>query len=516
VRLERLLADSAERHPDRVAIKDERAELSYGEIDDLANRTALALKELGVRPGDRIGVWLHKSAEAVAVMQAALRLGAAYVPVDPMSPPARAATIMRDCRIAALVAPGERGRSVLDGELANVPLLSTDASKAALTWADLEGFDGTPVSHSGAEDDLAYILYTSGSTGVPKGVCISHRNALAFVDWAAREVGAGPEDRFSNHAPFHFDLSVFDLYAAFRCGGCVVIVPEQHAYVPEALVDLVSQEQITVWYSVPSALILMVERGDLLARSGLALRAVVFAGEPYPINPLRRLRDGLPHVRLFNWYGPTETNVCTGYEVRGIAPRRDVPVPIGHKASGDRVWAVKDDGSEAGVGEEGELLVWGPTVSLGYWGGTPQGDEPYRTGDIVRLEADGEYAYVGRRDHMVKIRGHRVELGEVEAALLTHPAIEDAAVTAVGSGISARLVAFVAVRGEPPTLLEIKRHCAERLPRHMIVNRAVSVDRLPRTRNGKIDRLELKRRAEEEGRDDAYGDADRAQAVRRE
>ena len=132
----------------------------------------------------------------------------------------------------------------------------------------------------------------------------------------------------------------------------------------------------------------------------------------------------------------------------------------------------------------------GPTVSLGYWGGTPQGDEPYRTGDLVRVQADGDYVYVGRRDHMVKIRGHRVELGEVEAALLTHPEVAEAAVVTLGSGIEARLVAFIAGRREL-ALLELKRHCAERLPRHMIVDRAVFVDELPRTRNGKVDRLAL-------------------------
>jgi amino acid adenylation domain-containing protein len=495
LRLERLVADSAERQPERTAITDERGELTYGELDALADRIARALAELGVRRGDRVAIWLNKSVQAVAAMQGVLRLGAAYVPVDPMSPRSRAATIMRDCRISALVAADDRARSVLDGDLSRVPVLAADPSTGELA---VEQLDAPAPPSGGAEDDLAFILYTSGSTGVPKGVCISHRNAMAFVEWAARTVAAHRDDRFSNHAPFHFDLSVFDLYAAFLSGGRVSIVPEHHAYVPRALVEFAVRESITVWYAVPSALTLMVDRGGLLEQPALALRTVVFAGEPFPIKPLRRLREGLPAVRMFNWYGPTETNVCTGYEVREIASDRTVPVPIGRAASGDRVWAVRDDGSEAGVGEEGELLVSGPTVSLGYWGRPPLGDAPYRTGDIVRLDEAGQFVYVGRRDQMVKIRGYRVELGEVEAALLAHPAIEDAAVAVAGSGLEARLVAFLIAAGAQPALLELKRHCAERLPRHMIVDRAIYVEALPRTRNGKVDRLALGRKAAEE------------------
>ena len=239
----------------------------------------------------------------------------------------------------------------------------------------------------------------------------------------------------------------------------------------------------------------MMEQAGLLdgAVSSLALRAILFAGEPFAIKHLRRLYQHYsPNVRFFNLYGPTETNVCTAYEVTHIPEDWNKPVPIGKASSGDYVWAQKEDGGLAEIGEEGELMVTGPTVMLGYWGQPAHGDKPYATGDLVQLLDDGNYVYIGRRDRQVKIRGHRIELGDIEAALEGHPNIHEVAVTVVGTGLEARLVAFIVPVGETvPSLLEIKRLCAERLPRYMIVDDIHPLSELPRTRNGKIDRLAL-------------------------
>jgi acyl-coenzyme A synthetase/AMP-(fatty) acid ligase len=309
------------------------------------------------------------------------------------------------------------------------------------------------------------------------------------VEWGASALGVTSGDRLANHAPFHFDLSVFDLYAAFAGGAAVVLVPEGAAYAPAQLVALVRAERISVWYSVPSALTLMIEQGGFLDERSPGLRAILFAGEPFPIKGLRAIRDAWPDVRLLNLYGPTETNVCTYHEVTDLAPDRTAPVPIGKACCGDRVWAVKADGAIAQAGEEGELLVEGPTLLTGYWGKAPQGDRPYATGDIVRMLEDGSYEFLGRRDHLVKVRGHRIELGAIEAVLQTLPGVTEVAVVVVGSGLTARLVAFVA--GQAPSLLALKRHCAMHLPRHMIVDRAVGIEKLPRTGNGKVDRKAL-------------------------
>jgi amino acid adenylation domain-containing protein len=483
--------------PDALAVNGPDGSMTYDELNSLASRIARALAELGVRSGDRVGILLDKSVRAVAAMQGVLRLGAAYVPLDPLAPASRTRTILHDCQMRALVSTEKRAEGVLRGDFEHVACLYMDSAGQGLSWSDLLALPDEPFE--GAEpgdDDLAYILYTSGSTGKPKGVCISHGNALAFVDWATKELEAKPTDRFSNHAPFHFDLSVLDLYVAFRVGASVALIPDGMSYVPKRVVDFIIQEGITIWYSVPSVLILMIEQGGLLDLQSIPLRAILFAGEPFPIKHLRRLYKRWPSVRFLNLYGPTETNVCTFYEVRRIREDRTKPVPIGRACSGDRVWALKDDGAEVKPGEEGELMVSGPTVMLGYWGHTPHGDRSYATGDIVRLQADGNYMYVDRRDHMVKVRGHRVELGDIEAALEEHQAIHEAAVVVSGSGIGARLVAFVVSTADKPlTLLDIKRHCAERLPRYMIVDDVHFLNTLSRTRNGKIDRLKLTRDA---------------------
>lgn len=479
--LHRYVIDAAAAAPGRPAVAGPSGSYTYGELDRRADALAARLRDLGVDPGDRVVIWAEKSRETVAAMQAVLRLGAAYVPADRNVPGQRVAAMARDCRARAVVTGAEA-----------IPQLAADLP--GIRTQDLhEELDppAAPVNESVDPGALAYILYTSGSTGMPKGVCISHRNAAAFVDWAVGELGATPADRFANHAPLTFDLSVLDLYAAFASGASVHLIPNELAYAPLQLVDFLYEERISVWYSVPSALALMMRAGGMLDRPAPAhLRAVLFAGEPFAIDHVRLLA-GWTGAKLLNLYGPTETNVCTFHRVGSEDLRRDRPVPIGAACSGDRVWAERPDGAVAGVGEEGELLVDGPTVMLGYWG-RPGHHGPYRTGDVVRTLADGVFEYVGRRDHMVKVRGHRVELGEVEAALSAHPDVAEAVAAVVGHGMEARLVAFVLPRdGREPGVLALKRHSAERLPRYMVVDEVHKVAQLPRTRNGKVDRAAL-------------------------
>lgn len=471
--LEALVTHVAATRPDAPAVRASDGAFTYGELDQRADDFAHALAALGVGPGDRVGLWIEKGAVAVAVMQAVLRCGAAYVPLDPKSPPARIQQMIASCAPRVLVTTSAWAARV-------------DRGGAALLLID----QGVPrVDHpfaraAAGDDDLAYILFTSGSTGVPKGVSISHRNALAFVTWAAEAIAASAEDRFANHAPFHFDLSVFDLYACFLAGGCVSIAPEVLSLAPARLIEFLRAERISVWYSVPSALIMMMDAG-LLAAPELEPRAVIFAGEPFPVPQLAALRRAWPACRMFNFYGPTETNVCTAYELGRDPPAR--AIPIGTAASGDRLFVLDAEGRPAAAGEEGELFVEGPTVMLGYWGGPPQ-PARYATGDRVRWNDEGQLEYLGRRDAMLKLRGVRVEAGEVESVLLRHPHIAQAAVAVTGEGRAAQLVAFLVPRGgERPSLLALKRHCADFLPTATLVDRVVWLDAMPLTSTGKRD-----------------------------
>ncbi|WP_217166217.1 amino acid adenylation domain-containing protein [Streptomyces sp. AC512_CC834] len=482
MRLHQLVIDSSRRTPDAPAVRSSQGVFSYRDLDALADRYAAALHRRGVRPGDRVVLWTHKTLDAIALMQGALRVGAIYAPVSANNPAARVLRIAAGCSPALVVADADGVRRAASaGWDPALPLASFAEVREEAPAED------APAPYENEPDEPAYILYTSGSTGEPKGVCISHRNALAFVRWAAAEVGVSADDRLSNHAPFNFDLSVFDLYATFLAGASVVLIPEGLAYDPAQLGTLIRRERISVWYSVPSALVLMMRRGELLGgEPPQDLRVCVFAGEPFPIQQLHELRKAWPDVRMFNWYGPTETNVCTSYEVtdRDLGSTR--PLPIGTAVSGDRI---RLHPPRAG---EGEIVVSGPTVMLGYWGQEPQ-KGAYYTGDIGRMGPDGMLEYVGRRDHMVKVRGHRIELGDIETVVAANPKVASAACVVVGSGLDAEIHAVVVPEGPAgPGLLELKRECADRLPLYMVVDAVHVRDELPLTGNGKTDTRALR------------------------
>jgi amino acid adenylation domain-containing protein len=496
----------------RAVVEPGEESITYSELERLSNRLRDVLHASGVRPGDRVGIYMRKSIDAVASIYGILKLGAAYVPVDSGAPPARNAFILDNCAVKLAIVErrfAERLRHELQ-LLGRVPpvLLTEDAGGGQALANAVQAAGETPVVNNAtvAPGDLAYILYTSGSTGKPKGVMLSHENATSFVEWCSETFAPQSNDRFSSHAPFHFDLSILDIHVPLKHGATLVLISEDIGKDPVRMAPMIAEERITCWYSAPSILSLLAQFGNLPRHDYSALRLVLFAGEVFPIKHLRVLTTLLPKPRYFNLYGPTETNVCTYYEVvPPIPPERNVPAPIGKVCSHLEGVVLAADGSVvAKSGEEGELCIAGRGVMQGYWSLPEQtgrafhidraGRRWYRTGDIVVEASDGNYTYLGRRDRMVKRRGYRVELGEIEAGLYRHASIREAAVIALpDEEAGVRIKAFLSCREtKRPSLIELKRFCADNLPLYMIPDQFVWCEALPKTSTDKVDYQRLK------------------------
>lgn len=511
--LAELLERSAGRFAERPAVSvAEQGGLSYAQFDALANRVRDRLVRLGVRRGDRVGLRLHKSVDGVAAIFGILKAGAAYVPVDADSPAARGAYIHNDCQVralftsTALAAPFSAELARL-GAAPRMLVLDERAGGLAALLDSLDAEDPAPPVSTVATglEDVAYILYTSGSTGNPKGVVLTHGNALSFIDWCSGVFEPTEHDRFSSHAPFHFDLSILDLYVSIRHGAALVLFGEALGKEPVSLAAAIASERISMWYSTPSILNLLANFGKLERHDFSSLRVVNFAGEVFPLTQYRAVKALWPKPRYFNLYGPTETNVCTWYEV----PADDAAIegmstfPIGALCVPNLGRVVGPEDAPVARGEPGELLISGPNVMRGYWNlpeqneraffVDAQGAKWYRTGDIV-TESDEGYRYVSRRDRMVKRRGYRVELGEIETVLSRHPDIREAAVVALADAESGvRVCAFVAPHeGRNLTRIALKTLSSKGLPPYMIPDQFFLVDRLARTSTDKIDYQSLK------------------------
>ncbi|TDD84667.1 D-alanine--poly(phosphoribitol) ligase [Actinomadura rubrisoli] len=511
-RLVRLPEIESAEHAARPALLGDQA-VSYGELAGTVGRMAARLLERGAVPGDRIAIWMDKGPRYAEAILASLHAGCAYVPIDGGQPAGRVQAILADAR-PILLFTDRRHLALLSGAETSAPLRAivvADGPPApgtpapVLAWSDLletgPPEDAAPPEPEIGPSDLAAILYTSGSTGTPKGVKISHRNLMAFVGWACRELDVGAADVFANHASFNFDLSTFDLFVGLSVGAAVWIVEDGHARDVGALAEGIREHGVTVWYSVPSILTLLTASGALTPETVRDLRYVLFAGEVYPKPRLRELSAQLGGATvLYNLYGPTETNVCTYHRVGPDDLARDEPLPIGLPVGDARLLVVDDEGRPLdGPDPFGELVVEGDCVTPGYWGreSEPLAEQHRRhrhpTGDLVSL-TDGLLVYRGRKDRMVKLSGYRIELGEIEAAVLRHPAVAEAAVLVAGEGADARLALYYTVRAgaDAPGLLGIKRHCARHLPKYMIPQLATRMDALPRNSNGKVDLRRLR------------------------
>ena len=512
--LQQLLKKSAKRYPDKPAVWARGRSITYQELDQHSNQLAHLLVRNGVKKGDRVGLYFPKSIESIVSMFAVLKAGGVYVPCDPAAPADRVGYILGNCGVQVLITNADKRRG-LDSATLNSLRLSvlTDAELKSsngggvVPWSILGEY---PADHAPRldliETDLAYILYTSGSTGRPKGVMLSHQNALTFVEWCAETFKITSEDHLSNHAPLHFDLSVFDVYNTIEAGATVYLITEDIALFPTTLANFIESKGITVWYSVPSALVLLLLHANLTREKLAQLRILLFAGEVFPMKYLKQLVGLMPEADFYNLYGPTETNVCTYYKVDPVRLESMEKLPIGIACENTEVFAVNDqDQIVAAPGEGGELYVRGPAVTCGYFADTEKTakmvvpnrfqkhfqENLYRTGDLVTLAEDGNYYFTGRRDSMIKSRGYRIELGEIESALLSHPAVKEAAAIAIPDDVVGNRIKAVVSMHDSQTIkpAELQSHCAVKIPKYMIPEIIDFMEDLPKTSTGKVDRV---------------------------
>jgi len=480
------LFDALDRHarsrPTGTAVEGAGSASTYAEIGDRSRELALRLVRSGVKPGDRVAILASKCPRVVAAIYGCLRAGAAYVPIGADWPLERRRWVVANVGAAALLVDDEHRDEPVPPETRSIPLAAIEAERDAASEAERRELDERSAGVDPAS--LSYVLFTSGSTGDPKGVMHSHRSALAFVRWAVNELELCSEDRLASHAPFHFDLSILDLFAAAAAGAAVVLPGADDAAAPRRYAAWLNEAGITISYSVPGIWIPVLAQPGLGGTEGSSLRRIVYAGEPMAPQHVLALQERFPRAVVHNFYGPTETNVCTSYRVPRLS-RDTLPgaIPIGTACSGDEVH-VEDD----------ELVVTGESVFMGYWGKQPRPQvEPYRTGDVVRWDDERHgYVFVGRRDGMRKVRGYRIELQEIEACVLrSAKASEVVATVDLRDAAHPTVVAFVVPsEGAAHDTMSLKRHCAQYLPPYM-VPRILWRDVLPRTSTGKVDRRAL-------------------------
>lgn len=503
------ISDVAAFQPDASAVIMGSTHLSYGSLDEASSKLANALHRAGCRPGDRVALLLQKSPEAIVAIIGALKAGCAYVPLDPQSPVARLAAVLESSRPSILIGHSATAEAI--GELSPIcPVAMMDSASGAtpgLGHADWFSGSADPVEADGSSE-VAYIMYTSGSTGQPKGVPITHANATHLVDWAVSHYELAPGDRNSGHSPLHFDLSVLDVFATLRSGGTLHLIPPEANILPASIAGLIAEAELTQWFSVPSILTYMAKHDAIPPEGYPTLQRVLTCGEVLPMATLSYWMKRVPHARFSNLYGPTETTVASSYHDVAVPPAdTSSSVPIGVAIPGEELMVLTRDMQPVKPDVTGDLYIGGSGLSAGYWEDPEKteaafvpdpradGSTIYRTGDLASFDGDGTFHFHGRSDTQIKSRGHRIELGDIDAALSGLNYLMNAAAVAVNDssfGSVSVSCAYVPRTGEDVTPSRIRSDLSLLLPSYMIPTGWREFASFPTNRNGKIDRVAIR------------------------
>ena len=508
----------ASKTPDQPAFRMVGKELSYCELWRRAGQLARTLIEQGVGRGDRVGIYMNKCLEMPLAVYGIMRAGAVFVPLDPTAPAARLQHMIDHCGIKVLISHPPKARAIPafltdDTGLSCIIGIDDSAKNSVHTipWAEVDNSSENCPPVALMEQDLAYIMFTSGSTGLPKGIMHTHYSGLSYARLAAQTYDLNNNDRLGNHSPLHFDMSTLEYFSAPLVGATTVLIPEAYTKLPASLSQLIEQEQLSIWYSVPYALIQLLLRGVLEQRQIQSLRWVLFGGELFPPKYLYALMQLWPQARFSNVYGPAEVNQCSFYHIPEAYEETSHPIPVGHIWGDAEGMIVDNQDRPVSAGESGELLVRAPTMMQGYWE-QPElnakayyfrpvtsdiSDRFYRTGDLFLENGDGLLEFLGRKDRQVKIRGYRIEIDEIEKVLSAHPQVEECAVyVLMDEDQNVKIQAAVIVVSHSQISEEdLLLYSAEYLTVYALPETISRQTEFPRTTSGKIDRKAIQMQA---------------------
>ena len=509
--LQHWVTEQAERRPDARALVMNEERVTYGQLEESSNRLARLLKEAGCKKGDRVCFLIPKSPAAYISMLGILKADCVHVPLDTSSPAPRLTRIVESCEPRFILGAGSVA-NLLDELMSedrfrssvSIGWMSADAAgrnfEVRFSIDDLESYSGAPLDYQNRREDPAHILFTSGSTGMPKGVVITHSNVIHFIEWANRYFGICPSDRLSAHPPLHFDLSTFDMFGAFAAGAELHLVSPTLNLLPHKMADFIRSSELTQWFSVPSILSYMAKFNVVSYNDFPTLKRVLWCGEVFPTPPLIYWMERLPKVSFTNLYGPTEATIASSYYTVPECPKDErAAIPIGTSCGGEDLMVLDDDLRPVPQGEIGNLYIRGVGLSPGYWRDrektdavflpNPQSSEPedrvYKTGDLARIGADGLVYFLGRADSQIKSRGYRIELGEIESALNAIDGLEECAVVAVNSdGFEGATIccAYAPQAGIQVAPNILREKLSKVLPSYMMPSKWMAFDKTPEKR----------------------------------
>lgn len=494
---------SAKRYPDKPAICCDSESINFLEADLFTNAFARNLIGNGVVRGSFVPFFMSKSVNSILSILSILKADCAYVPIDVNSPAQRLLSILKATNASVVIVDSE-SKSLIE------ELLLPDELPTLLVISEFEAVDVAPLEYQNLSIDIAYVLFTSGSTGVPKGVMIPHKAIIDYIDWCVSEYKLTNDDVISNHAPLYFDNSTFDLYTAFKAGATLHLVHESLNAVLPRLVKWIEERQITTFFCVPSVMTLLLKSRRLKDDGFKSLRHIICAGEVLPPDTLREWMKKYEHIQFTNMYGPTEITVdCSFYIIHEIPSENELFIPIGKKRQNMELFVRLDDGTLSQMpGAKGELLVRGTSVAYGYLGDKEKSDKVfiqnpnnnlfhdplYCTGDTVRINDESNFVFLGRADDQIKYLGYRIELGEIEASLIAIDFVLEGVVVFGQRHGDDELGALVHLK-EGHSLTELKTALEGKLPAYMIPTKIEMTEQdFPRTPNGKYDRKVIKGR----------------------